>query len=173
MVKVEAYQRAYNFSVFPIPNDIEWNQPQYVVKPPPLERPTGRPKGKRIRGEDEPQKTTNKVRRCSLCRSTKHTKATCKGLSVTEIKARGGKTKSKPRGHGMDKTKGVVEQSEAGGIRGRGSGRPKGTKNGAGRGKGSRARRGTSGASQVDNEPRPWDYQSFDAFTAAFGPQVE
>ncbi|KAF5180097.1 hypothetical protein FRX31_030316, partial [Thalictrum thalictroides] len=60
--KVEAYQRAYNFSVFPIPNDIEWNHPQYVVKPPPLERPTGRPKGKRIRGEDEPQKTTNKVR---------------------------------------------------------------------------------------------------------------
>ncbi|KAF5189032.1 hypothetical protein FRX31_021382 [Thalictrum thalictroides] len=64
LLTVNAYKRAYENAVFPIPNDFEWDEPSYVVLPPPLHRPTGRPRGKRRRGEDEPVKSGAKVRRC-------------------------------------------------------------------------------------------------------------
>ncbi|KAF5180321.1 hypothetical protein FRX31_030092, partial [Thalictrum thalictroides] len=57
LLTMNAYKRAYENAVFPISNDFEWDEPSYVVLPPPRHRPTGRPRGKRRRGEDKPVKS--------------------------------------------------------------------------------------------------------------------
>ncbi|KAF5185241.1 hypothetical protein FRX31_025172 [Thalictrum thalictroides] len=109
------------------------DMPAYQILPPPLHRPTGRPRGKRRRGEDEPTKSNSKVRRCNKCGSTQHTRATCKGLSREEIAAKAArgrfkgrfKERTKKDQFAPPKEKGVTDKGEAA-ARGRGRGRGRG-----------------------------------------------
>ncbi|KAF5198051.1 hypothetical protein FRX31_012363 [Thalictrum thalictroides] len=141
---VKAYRKAYAHVVFPIPNDHEWDAPAYQILPPPLHKPTGRPRGKRRRGEDEPTKSNSKVRRCKKCGSTQHARATWKGLSREEIAAKAArgrfkgrfKERTKKDPFAPPKKKGVTDKGEATARgRGRGKGRGRGGRRG-GRGRG-------------------------------------
>lgn len=84
--KVETYKRVYAPLIYPTNGQNLWEETGYPpILPPPLRRPTGRPRKQRRKEPDEPKKGA-KLRRsgttvvCKKCGRTGHNKRTCKGV---------------------------------------------------------------------------------------------
>ncbi|KAF6145582.1 hypothetical protein GIB67_037615 [Kingdonia uniflora] len=74
---VSTYMKAYASAVYPVANETSWVKPPREFRPPPLLRPTGRPRKSRRKDEDE--LTNGSARRCGKCGHYGHNKKTCKG----------------------------------------------------------------------------------------------
>ncbi|KAL5720242.1 hypothetical protein ACHQM5_012924 [Ranunculus cassubicifolius] len=91
-VSVKNYKIAYSNSLLPLPNQSDWNPPSMVIKPPPLQRPPGRPRKNRRRGADEGAPTNGqswtrkRINHCRKCGQPGHNKSTCKGLSAEQLR---------------------------------------------------------------------------------------
>ncbi|KAF6158490.1 hypothetical protein GIB67_022087 [Kingdonia uniflora] len=74
---VSTYMKAYASAVYAVADETSWVKPPREFKPPPLLRPTGRPRKSRRKDEDE--LTNGSARRCGKRGHYGHNKKTCKG----------------------------------------------------------------------------------------------
>jgi hypothetical protein len=93
----EAYQNAYQGSIFPVGDPNEWTVPEdiqeIVVIAPNQKRSSGRPTEKRFRSSCEASITI----KCGRCGNSGHNRRTCTSLvplSQSQSKNKGGKRKS-------------------------------------------------------------------------------
>lgn len=85
---VASFREAYKVDIHPIPDKVEWvnggnpclDDDIWIVRPPKLRRPPGRPEKKRLRVEDLTR--VKHTVHCSRCNQTGHYKTTCKGETV-------------------------------------------------------------------------------------------
>ncbi|KAF6159381.1 hypothetical protein GIB67_032152 [Kingdonia uniflora] len=79
---VSTYMKAYDNAVYPVADETSWVKPPREFRPPPLLRPTRRPRKSRIKDED---KFTNcSARRCGKRCHFEHNKKICKGHLVVD-----------------------------------------------------------------------------------------
>ncbi|XP_077222088.1 uncharacterized protein LOC143855924 [Tasmannia lanceolata] len=114
----DAFQRSYGELIHPMPSMEQWPQSDMEpVQPPPLRRPSGRPKKLR-REVDEPRRLVNPFRltrkqkslKCSKCGLFGHNSRTCKG----PIKGKGKAPVRRGRGQGSSSSSRVEVQANRG-----------------------------------------------------------
>ncbi|KAF6157875.1 hypothetical protein GIB67_015191 [Kingdonia uniflora] len=79
---VSTYMKAYASTVYPVANDTSWVKPPREFRPPPLLRPTRRPR--KSRRKDENELTNGSARRYGKYGHYGHNKKTCKGPPMAD-----------------------------------------------------------------------------------------
>ncbi|KAL5703177.1 hypothetical protein ACHQM5_028302 [Ranunculus cassubicifolius] len=77
-----SYKEAYSGMIRPMLHESDWDEPQPLILPPIRRRAPGRPRVRRIRGDDEGAATSNSRNRCSRCGDFTHNARTCQGGPV-------------------------------------------------------------------------------------------